>query len=135
KGYIGTGFNGVGFGGDLQDFWEWNQGTDTWVQKANVGGGTRNSAVGFSIGGKGYIGTGGCYGCSTFRSDFWEWNPGTNTWTQKANFAGSARYGAGGFSIGAKGYIGTGQFSDCSGRANDLWEWDQAANAWTVKAG
>jgi hypothetical protein len=31
---------------------------DTWTQKADVGGEAREFAVGFSIGNKGYIGTG-----------------------------------------------------------------------------
>ena len=31
---------------------------DTWTQKADFGGTARDSAVGFSIGSKGYIGTG-----------------------------------------------------------------------------
>ena len=58
----------------------------------------------FSIGSKGYIGTG--YG--GLRNDFWEYDPATNAWTQKADFAGVARaYGSRIFHR-SKGYIGTG---------------------------
>ena len=88
-----------------QDFWEYDPVTNAWTQKADFGGGPREQAVGFSIGGKGYIGTG--YN-GPYRQDFWEYDPATNTWTQKADFGGTARYGAVGFSIGSKGYIGTG---------------------------
>src|SRR5438552_3611955 len=78
---------------------------DRWVQKADFGGGGRNLAAGFSIGDKGYIGTGHSTG---YVKDFWEYDPPTNVWTKKADFGGSARNAAVGFSIGTKGYIGTG---------------------------
>ena len=41
-----------------KDFWEYDPATNTWTQKADFGGTTRSVAVGFSIGSKGYIGTG-----------------------------------------------------------------------------
>jgi N-acetylneuraminic acid mutarotase len=79
---------------------------DIWTQKANFGGFGREGAVGFSIGTKGYIGTGS--DSIGYTQDFWEWDQVTNVWTQKATFAGAARANAVGFSIGTKGYIGTG---------------------------
>jgi N-acetylneuraminic acid mutarotase len=103
---------------------------DTWTQKADFGGRARQAAAGFSIGSKGYLGTGFDDG---FTKDFWEYDPAANTWTQKADFGGSGRYGAVGFSIGNKGYLGTGAESTNS-FANDFWEYDPAANAWTRKA-
>src|ERR1039457_731143 len=107
----------------------------TWVQMANLGGAARSGATGFSIGTKGYIGTGYVVvtpSTSAPTNDFWEWDQATNIWTQKANFGGVARTSAIGFSIGAQGYIGTG--TGASGNYNDLWEWDQATNIWTQKA-
>lgn len=133
KGYIGTGSGGTTGTFFYNDFWEWNQATNVWIRKADFGGGARQRAEGFSIGAKGYIGTGYSSGPSTFYSDFWEWDQLTDTWTQKANFAGCARHSAVAFSIGTKGYIGTGY---CSGVQDqqDLWEWDQANNSWTQMA-
>ena len=87
-----------------------------WTQKADFGGTARSGAVGFSIGSKGYIGTGGIG-----VKDFWEYDSAINIWTQKADFGGTARSGAVGFSIGSKGYIGTG-----STAAKDFWEYDPA---------
>ena len=75
-------------------------------RKPTSGEQPRLDAVGFSIGSKGYIGTG--LPISGFVKDFWEYDPATNTWTQKADFGGTARHSAVGFSIGSKGYIGTG---------------------------
>jgi hypothetical protein len=105
-------------------------GTNEWTQKANFGGTARWVAVGFSIGSKGYIGT-GTSGTLNY-NDFWEYDPSANVWTQKANFGGSARREAIGFSIGSKGYIGSGY----SGIIyyNDFWEYDPSANVWTQKA-
>jgi hypothetical protein len=64
-----------------------NPTANTWQQKADMaftqpnGPKPRYSAVSFSIGSKGYIGTGydGAY-----KNDFWEYDPATNVWTQKA---------------------------------------------------
>src|SRR6218665_1089723 len=101
-----------------------------WIPKANFGGASRIGAVGFSIGNKGYIGTGFISG-GTNLSDFWEYNPVTNVWTQKANFGGGGRTYAVGFSIGSKGYIGTGNEV---GINNDFWEYNSTTNVWTKKA-
>ena len=133
KGYIGTGYDGIAPTGYTKDFWQYDPGNNTWTQKADFGGTKRSNAMGFSIGSKGYIGTG--YDGNPFNQvtkDFWEYDPGTNIWTQKADFGGTARYSLVGFSIGTKGYAGTGQ--DGSASKKDFWEYDPALNTWTQKA-
>lgn len=94
----------------------------------------RVGAVGFSIGNKGYIGTG--YGYTnqiqSCKKDFWEYNPATDSWTQKADFGGGLRCNAAGFSLNNKGYIGTGQTETALFR--DFWEYNPAKNKWTRKA-
>jgi hypothetical protein len=132
KGYIGTGSLSLGSNSESRDFWEWDQATNIWTQKADFGGNARAGAVGFSIGNKGYIGTGS--GNGTAYKDFWEWNQATNVWTQKADFAGTSRFAAVGFSIVNKGYIGTGINYGTYGYKKDFWEWDQTTNVWTQKA-
>jgi hypothetical protein len=104
---------------------------DSWTQKTDAGGTARQDAVGFSIGTKGYIGTGVDIN-NNYYNDFWEYDPATDAWTQKANFGGTSRNSAVGFSIGDKGYIGTGQ--DVTLLKNDFWEYDPASNTWTQKA-
>src|SRR6266436_6568938 len=79
---------------------------DTWTQKADFGGTARWAAVGFSIGTKGYLGTG--QDSFSLHKDFWEYDAATNSWTQKADFGGGLRESAVSFTIGSKGYIGTG---------------------------
>jgi hypothetical protein len=133
KGYIGTGYIGLVSNSDSRDFWEWDQATNLWTQKADFGGNAREGAVGFSIEDKGYIGTGGSNG--TAYKDFWEWDQATNVWTQKAIFAGTSRFAAVGFAIGNKGYIGTGiNYGTPSNIKKDFWEWDQSTNVWIQKA-
>jgi hypothetical protein len=129
KGYIGTGTqdkSGVFY---YQDFWEWDQATNIWTQKANFGGTHRSYAVGFSIGTKGYIGTGEDVN-NVDKKDFWEWDQTTNVWTKKADFGGTARGYAKGFSIGTKGYIAMGIDASWTTAFKDLWEWDQNTNIW-----
>ena len=133
KGYIGTGYDNSNFNFTFfNDLWEWDQATNIWSQKSSFPGTARLQATGFSIGTKGYIGT-GQDGSSNFFKDFWEWDQTTNTWSQKANLPGVARNYAAGFAIGTKGYIGLG-YDAGAGELQDIWECDQATNTWTQKA-
>ena len=117
---------------DFGDWWMYDPTTNTWIQKANFGGGPRYAAVGFSIGGKGYVGTGDSLGhVGGGYNDFWEYDPIADTWTKKANFPGAARYDAVGFAINGKGYIGTGWTNTV---VNDFWEYTPATNTWVQKA-
>ena len=107
-------------------------GTDTipptWTQKTNFPF-IRSDAVGFSIGIKGYVGTGSQGG--TLKKDFWEFDPGTNAWTQKADFGGTARTSAIGAGLFGYGYIGTGLDGQYR---SDMWEYNPATNSWTQRA-
>jgi len=151
--FMGFGYDALG--GINEDFWEWDQATNTWARKADFAGNARAGATGFSIGNKGYIGTGdgnavffwddpsgdpawntaGTDYLNGLYNDFWEYNQVTDTWTRKADFKGSARKDATGFSIGSKGYIGIGYApgsEDVS--SQDIWEWNQASDSW-IKVG
>lgn len=136
KGYIGTGTSSF----STQDLWEYDPGTDSWTQKANLGGSDRENAVGFVIGDKGYIGLGDRPGprplTGTVLNDLWEYDPAANAWTQKADFPTEGRAGAAAFAIAGKGYVGTGEVVHGSGQIllNDFWEYDPVADHWTQKA-
>jgi len=117
----------------LPTVYSFSQGT--WTPKAPLPALGRWAPVGFTIGTKGYLGTG--RDASNFASnnpldDFWEYDPITNSWTQKANFGGGPRVGAVGFSIGSYGYIGTGVANTI--QYNDFWEYNPIANTWTQVA-
>jgi len=133
KGYVGTGLVGYDSlaGSFTQDFWEFDPTTNTWTQKADFGGMDRYGAVGFSIGSKGYLGTGNSF-AQDHMNDFWEYDPAADTWTALANLAGPGRTFATGFSIGNKGYIGTGNIGGSS--TNDFYEYDPLTDSWAAKA-
>lgn len=99
---------------------------DYWTQKTNLPGASRDGAVGFAIGNKGYFGTGFD---GNYKKDFWEYDPATDTWTQLADLTGPARTRAVGFSIGERGYIGTGAMTGAV-NLDDFWEYDTTANSW-----
>src|SRR5687767_4767102 len=102
----------------------------TWLQRSPLPTAGRGTAVAFSIGSKGYVGT-GMDALGTNLDDFWEYDPVSDTWTQKANFGGGLRSFAVGFSIGNKGYVGTGRNGAVF---RDFWEYDPLTNLWTQKA-
>lgn len=133
KGYIGTGR--LALGTFTKDFWSWDQSNNVWTQLADVGGVSgplRTDAVGFSIGNKGYIGTGNS-STGNYLNDFWEFDPTNNSWIQKTNFPGGIRTYAVGFAIGNKGYIGTGA-SNWNTNNNDFYEYDPNFDSWVQKA-
>src|ERR1051326_6912607 len=109
------------------------QAPDSWIQKANLLGPARERAVGISINGMRYVGTG--WNLSTYYKDWWQYNPATDTWTQKADFGflvgGTARNRAIGLSINGKGYVGTGW--DGTNYLQKWYEYDPGSNAWTQK--
>src|SRR4030066_2403834 len=86
KAYVGIGYNSSTY---YNDFWEWDQTTNTWMQKANFIGSARIAVVSFAINGKGYVGTGQFV--STNYNTFYEYDPVTNIWTAKASFPGTVR--------------------------------------------
>ena len=100
-----------------------------WTQKADFGGAARTGAVGFSIGNKGYMGT-GVSGNTKF-NDFWEYDPETNVWTQKANVTFDGRSNATSFTLEGKGYI-VGGFT--TSFTKNLLEYDPATNQWNYRA-
>lgn len=137
--FVGTGTDRTNF---RNNFWKYSPqyeptetsaGKNPWEQAEIFPGSPRISAVAFSIGNKGYVGTGmaGTESIKHGTNDFWEYDSEKNSWTQKTNFPGGMRYGAIGFSINGKGYISLG--ADQNTYYNDIWEYDPASNHWTKK--
>ena len=132
KGYIGLGGTVINGGAAfLSDFWEYDPATDTWTQKADFPGNKTSGAVAFSIGNKGYVGTGVSRG--GWQKDFWEYDPAIDVWTQKADYGGEAISFGVGFAINGKGYIGVGTDSGSSFYSG-FWEYDPTLDLWTQVA-
>ncbi len=101
-----------------------------WVVRSVFDGVPRSNAVGFTIGNKGYMGTG--YDGDDYLQDFWEYDIEGNYWVQKADFPGAGRSAAVGFSIDDKAYIGTGYSGTTE--LEDFYEYDPSTNTWERKA-
>jgi hypothetical protein len=129
-------YMGLGYDWDdnyQNDFWEWDQATNVWANKADFPGNFSGRIVSFSIGTKGYlvVNNYNYLNINSSTNDLWEYDPAANGWTQKASLP-SVKAGSVAFSIGTKGYIGCG-YDDDVHAARDFWEWDQATNVWTKK--
>jgi N-acetylneuraminic acid mutarotase len=130
KGYVGLGYNREEDQEELGDWWMYDPETNEWTQLAEFGGTARYNAVGFSIGSKGYVGTG--YDGDNYNSDFWEYDPSNDEWTEIRSYPGEKIEEGIGFVLNGKGYI-------CAGRNNglfntDFWEFDPSAGSWTSRA-
>jgi len=131
-GAIVDGFNYTPF----YDFWEYDPATDKWTKKASYPGQASEYIKGFSINGKGYVGTG--FGQQVFdpgsfpqNKDFWEYDPSADKWTRKADFGGVARENCVAFEINGTGYLGLGTNNNYDVSYKDFWKYDATADKWT----
>ena len=102
-----------------------------WVQKNNFPGAARESAFSYSVGGKGYIGTGN--NASAYFSDYWEYQPATDQWQQRADFPGRPRTLAACAGFGDRIYVGTGA-TDSLEKTKDFYSYNISTGAWTQHA-
>ncbi len=117
-----------------KDFYEYNPASNTWVQKANFSGTPRDQPVYFTIGDKGYLGTGNIDATQPNNTkEFYEYNATKDVWTKKADFFGSARCRSVGFSINGKGNIGGGEDNNIA-KQSDFYEYDPNTDNWLKKA-
>ncbi len=129
KGYICSGGDEGANNYYPNDLLEYDPTLNTWTPKASlpstdgVIGAGRNYAFAFSLGNKGFIGTGVYINSSLplYCHDFWEYDQISNTWTQRQSFPGGNRQFTFGFAIGNKGYAGSGE--QVQNYFNDLWEY------------
>lgn len=105
---------------------------ESWDQKADFPGDFWWQSVSFSIGSKGYVGT-GTSNPSNIHDDFWEYDTEHNTWTKLESLPMNLQESVG-FSIGSKGYIGTGEYVNGDSLTNRFFEYDVDQNIWTELA-
>lgn len=111
-----------------------------WSELAEFPGRERANAAGFTIDGRGYLGSGTYNGvCHCYMDDFWLFDPESGSWEQKAPMGGGPRGHGLGFSVDGKGYIGGGWRTVDHGYysntevTDDLWEYDTDADQWNQK--
>jgi N-acetylneuraminic acid mutarotase len=105
-----------------------------WNSKSPYPSFARHRSAAFSIGNKGYMGTGHINSgtISMAYTDWWEFDPSSNTWTQKADYP-QPRFACAGFTIGNKGYLGGGNEQNFGDR-DEFYEFNPVTNVWTPKA-
>ena len=129
--YIANGFRN----GWTNAVYRYDPSQDSWQELSSTPTNVRANAIGFAIGGYGYMGLGSsCVGggtCTyTYYKDLWRLDPTTTQWMQMADFPGTARANAASFVIGDKAYVtGGSTVADI-----DTWQYNPATNAWTQKA-
>ncbi len=133
KGYVGLGYNRDLDKEELGDFWEYDPATNEWTSIGDFEGTARYNAIGFSIGSKGYVGTG--YDGDNTNSDFWEFDPTAdagNQWKEIVSYPGEKIESGLAFVINSKAYIGTGK--ENGSFSLDFWEFtpgsDTATPTW-----
>jgi N-acetylneuraminic acid mutarotase len=136
--YTGLGYNAIsGYNSVSNGWFEYDPATDKWIKKASFPGAARANAVGFSIGGKAYVGLGTNYDRTSKQdlyNDFYEYDPSTDAWTKKGDFT-APRDQPIYFTIGEKGYMGTGNNPPSAPtNTKDFWEYDPNMDKWTLKA-
>ncbi len=123
-GYVGCGNNSSA---SFNDWWRWNQDSNTWMQITSYPGAGLQGCISFSINGYGYVGLGIT---STTETDFWRYDTSNNSWTQMATFPGTPRYGTRSFVIGTNAYI-VGGNSGGPPYLYDCWRYNSLTNTWT----
>lgn len=61
--------------GVYNNFWEYNAGNNSWIQRTDVPGNQRRFSRSFSLGNKGYVGLGSGDNFNEVHADFWEYTP------------------------------------------------------------
>jgi N-acetylneuraminic acid mutarotase len=124
-GYVGTGRISPSGSVLVKDFFKYDPTTNTWEQLTDFPGSGRRGAVGFAIGGYGYVGTG------SSSEDMYRYDPTTDSWTQVANVPGGARMSAIGFALDGYGYVGTGYRYNQGWSSTDFHKYNPVTDTWT----
>ena len=109
---------------------------NSWIEKANYGGGHLSGAGNFVIDDKWYVGTGLK---DNYVNHFYEYNYRRNTWKQISSLPSDPRAHGISFAIGEYGYVGLGE--RCAGDGfcqtsyfKDLWRYDPQNDTWSKMA-
>jgi len=133
RAYVGTGKFGTESNYTiLNDMYKYNPANDMWSQIKELPR-PIESAIAFSVNGKGYVGTGDYSTNNTFNNatgDMWEYNPLINVWKKIADYPIVVE-DAVAFSINGKGYVGTGNAQVTTSRFKSFWEYNPLNDSWT----
>jgi N-acetylneuraminic acid mutarotase len=131
KGYV---FGGVNDSGSLlNDLWEYNPTTDTWLQKLAMPSIGRSGSVAFVINDVVYI-VGGKTSTNNAIPETWMYNPITNSWTQLANLPINGIWRGVSFTNNSKGFVGLGK-NNLDHYHKLFYEYAPTTNTWSQVLG
>jgi len=133
KVYVGLGqaiYNsGVQY--QFRDWYEYNPGSDEWVQKANFPGGYVRSAAAAEVDGIIYVGAGVDSDWPIYRSKFYKFVSDNNEWTEISD-PGNPRYEARAVGCDGKLYVGGGYNNETTFQR---WQvYDPEEDSWSYKS-
>lgn len=131
KGYICGGMDNSS--NDLKDLWQYDPGTNSWSQKADMPGVGRRELSAFTVGNYAYVGHGRNVSADEIFYSFNRYDPSSNTWSAIASCP-VQRFTSTGFSIDSIGYITCGILPGVA-RYKDLYAYNPRTNSWSQKAG
>ncbi len=100
-----------------------------WTEVSAFNNEPRSSATAFTLGSKGYMGTG--FDGDDYLKDFWSYDFESNSWQQLADFPGVERSSAVAFTIGNSAFMGTGFNGDTNEEYKDFYQYNIASNTWS----
>ena len=113
----------------LEELWEYQQSTNTWIARPPFPGGDRHQLSSFALENKGYVGMGTDH--DLYRKDWWQYNPTTFSWTEVSSLPGTERSSATTFVLGSRAYV---VFGSDGGVMKECWEYNPFSDSWNVKA-
>lgn len=115
------------------DFWEYDNSTDSWTKKEDFPGHARSLSASFSIGSNGYIVAGYFPYSTTYGDNYnddWKFDTTTEKWSNISNYPLSRHlWGVNNFSttqMGDEVYIGLGHQIE-----NNIYKYSESSNVWT----
>lgn len=127
SGYVACGK--IGPNDYLQELWEYQQPTNTWIARPPFPGGIRHQLSSFAVEEKGYVGMG--TDNDLYRKDWWRYDPATLSWTEASSLPGTERSSATTFVLGSRAYL---VFGTDGGVTKECWEYNPFSDSWNVKS-
>lgn len=98
-----------------------------WIDRSVFDGTPRSSSIAYTLGDKGYMGTG--FDGDDYLKDFWVYDINGDFWSQLSDFPGIERSAASSFGIGSSIYVGLGFDGDFE--LGDFYQYNVSTNSWS----
>lgn len=126
EGYV---FGGLDASGALNELWQFDVNSNSWIQRASLPDLGRYACASFALGGSFFV-VGGITELGVPTADCWVYERSLDTWAQVSPLPAPARHRAGAFEWNGKGYVLGGADSSFTA-LQDCWRYDKLLDQWT----